>query len=224
MKPTQRDSASRLIRDYGLAILIAVFLALLIRYFVLEAYRIPSVAMRPSLEPGDTIFVTKFTYGVRSPFSASYWTPPRIPRSGDVVVFSPPEDPDRDFVRRVVGVPGDRVAMKGGRLRVNGVELSEDPGQARLCGREATYQVCWEPPLPADLPEQVVPEGSVYVLGDLRTRPADSRQRTGNGLIPVSSLKGRALWVWLSIEPAARREEAGWFSRIRFERMFRRIQ
>ncbi len=236
-----RDSAARLLRDYGGAILIAVIVALAIRFFVIEAYRIPSQAMRPNLEPGDTIFVSKSAYGMRNPWTGGQLTQGSAPKAGDIVVFEGVDDPDRDFIKRVVGVPGDQVEIRTGKLWVNGKDVTSASSPHSACGHETltratgskTYEVCWEPPLLADMPPLQVPEGSVYTLGDLRTRITDATRPDGsrldkkNGggvLVPFSALKGRALWIWLSIEPRAQHAEAtGLFSRIRFERMFKKI-
>ena len=251
-----RDSAARLFRDYGGAILIAVLVALTIRFFVIEAYRIPSQAMRPNLEPGDTIFVSKSAYGIRNPFTGGMVSQPTAPRAGDIVVFEGVDDPDRDFIKRVVGIPGDTVEIRAGKLWVNGKDTTSSSSPHSACGRETlgpgrtgesnrandsgrtnaasrAYDVCWEPPLLSDMAPLKVPEGSVYTLGDLRTRVVDTARPDGshvekkNGagvMVPFNSLKGRALWIWLSIEPHSPHGEAGGlFSRIRFERMFKKI-
>src|SRR6185503_10218972 len=93
------DPAKKLVREYGGAVLVAVVVALVIRVFLIEAYKIPSSSMRPALEPGDTIFVSKLEFK---------------PDYGQVVVFSLPADPRRDFIKRIIGLPGDTVQMKKG--------------------------------------------------------------------------------------------------------------
>jgi signal peptidase I len=211
-----RPATRAIIRDYGLTVAVAVAVALLIRAFLLEAYRIPSPAMRPSLEPGDTIFVMKWSY---------------VPERGDVVVFTSEQEGSRDFIRRVIGLPGDRVQVQDGRVTVNLLPLETNPDPSGNCGQErapggAPYPVCWERPFEEDSGVVQVPEGSLFLLGDYRTanRWAPSRNyRAGKPLrnwsvAPVSSVKGQARWIWLSVEP-----EAGWFPRFRFDRMFRRI-
>src|SRR5687767_14523778 len=111
-----RDAAgsttSQLIRDYGGAILVAVAVALASRFFGIEAYRIPSPAMRPTLEPGDTIFVSKSAFGLRFPGAAAPFTGGRPPARGEIVVYSPPIDPGRDYIKRVIGLPGDSVELR----------------------------------------------------------------------------------------------------------------
>ncbi len=221
------NSSRNDLRDYGIAILLAVIVALLIRFFLIEAYRIPSSSMRPTLEAGDTIFVAKWPFGLRWPWSDIAFIQGRSPRRGEVVIFSPPWDSKRDFVKRVLAIAGDTVEIRQGRLHLNGEDMSSSSDAHALCGEEKlegkTFGVCWEPPVLEDFGPRKVPEGAVFVLGDLRSQSLETEQRGGWGFIPVSSLKARALWIWLSVEPSARGRSA-WFSRIRFERMLRGIQ
>jgi signal peptidase I len=222
------ESSLRLARDYGGAIVIAVAVALVIRFFLFEAYRIPSSAMRPALEPGDTIFVAKWPFGLRFPWSEEALTSPRKPEYGEVVVFSPPADPRRDYVKRVIGLPGDTIALREGKLWL-GDKAAVDPASVKAnCGNEKLpsgfdYPVCWEPPLGEDFGPITVPPDSVFVLGDLRSQANDSRKSKGWGVVPITSLKGSAWWIWLSIEPRGQSAPSSWFSRIRFERMFQRV-
>lgn len=217
----------RVIRDYAIAIGSAVTVALTIRIFFLEAYRIPTPAMRPTLEAGDTIFVWKLPFGIRWPGSARPWTTGRMPHYGEVVIFSPPSDPGRDYIKRVVACPGDTVALAKGKLSLNGKAVSVGQPDA-TCGSEnlpqASYPVCWEPPLPDDFGPERVPEGHVFVLGDLRTASPDSQNGRNWGMMPLQAIEGKAAWIWLSVQPSGFGESGGWFSRIRFERMFRSIR
>jgi signal peptidase I len=229
-------SSKRLIRDYGMTILAAVVVALLIRFVLVEAYRIPSSAMKPTLEPGDTIFVSKWPFGLRFPGFSSPLTKGGLPERGDVVVFSLPQEPWRDYIKRVLGLPGDEVAVKNGEAILNGKTLRLDPGSPKPCTSEKlpegrAYEVCSEPPLIEDFGPEKVPPGSVFVVGDFRAQNASDhpdihkeRHSKGWGLVPVTSLKGRALWVWLSVEPHASGVPSSWFPQFRFDRMFRRIQ
>src|SRR4051812_44284119 len=123
----------RLARDYGATILAAVGVALLIRFFVIEAYRIPSPAMKPTLEPGDTIFVAKWPFGLRMPGFSQPLTSGKLPARGDVVVFSPPLEPRRDYIKRVLGLPGDLVSVKKGQAFLNGATLRVNPAATSLC-------------------------------------------------------------------------------------------
>jgi signal peptidase I len=221
----------KLFRDYGATVVGAVVIALLIRFFVIEAYRIPSLAMKPTLEPGDTIFVAKWPFGLRFPGGEQPLTPAEAPRRGDVVVFSLPIDPRRDYIKRVIGLPGDQVALRKGQVILNNKTLRLDPLSSAPCTPERfpegkQYEVCSEPPLLEDFGPEVVPRSSVFVIGDFRAQiPSERPKRNkGWGMIPISALKGRALWVWLSIQPHASGAPGGWFPQFRFERMFRRIE
>lgn len=214
------------LRDYLGAVFIAVLIALLIRFFVIEAYRIPSAAMKPTLVPGDTIFVTKLPFGIRLPWNNELLRPGRTPRYGEVVVFSHPDEPGRDFIKRVVGLPGDTVAIRKGQVILNNKNLSTDPKRKDVCGVEklpnlAVYGTCAEAPVMDDYGPVQVPQDQVFVLGDLRNQVPDPKKAPKNwGLIPVSDIKGLAKWIWLSIEPQALGPKSSWFKRIRFDRMF----
>lgn len=229
-------SAGNIVRDYGMTIFAAVLLALFIRFFVLEAYRIPSAAMKPTLEAGDTIFVAKWPFGFRIPGFETKLTQGETPERGDVVVFALPQEPRRDYIKRVLGLPGDEVAVKKGEAILNGKTLRTDPASAKPCAAEKLpegrgYEVCSEPPLIEDFGPEKVPAGEVFVVGDFRAQnieqhpdPRKERHAKGWGLVPISSLKGRALWVWLSVEPHSSGVASSWFPQFRFDRMFRRIE
>jgi signal peptidase I len=224
-----KDSTRKIARDYGSAILVAVAVALFLRMLVIEAYRIPTSAMHPTLEPGDTIFVAKWPLGFD-----------RKVARGDVVVFAGPADPDRDYIKRAIGIEGDTVEVKKGRVILNGQPLAANPapqsGSAPLraadapCGQEVipggrSYEICWEPPLNEDFGPEKVPAGSIFVLGDLRNQgPADAKKRRTWGIVPVNSVRGKARWIWLSIEPLAPGLSPVRFPNFRFERLFRSIQ
>ncbi len=222
------------VRDYGVAIFVAVMIALLIRFFIFEAYRIPSAAMRPTLEPGDFIFVAKWPYGLKLPGTPSRLTSGRPPARGEVIIFSLPEGAGRDYIKRVVAIAGDTVTVRKGQLWVNDRPLSAVPKKSEeLCGTETVfadpsstpqkYRVCWEPPLIEDFGPEKIPEDSAFVLGDLRTLPAGSSNLKSWGVIQYSWIKAKALWVWLSIDPPALGGQESWLARIRYERMFRSI-
>ncbi|MCM2277715.1 MAG: signal peptidase I [Oligoflexia bacterium] len=203
------------IRDYAWAIGIAVVAALLIRAFVIEAYRIPTEAMKPTLQPGDTIFVAKWPFGIRR----------RAPVRGEVVLISDRASA-RDYLRRIVGLPGDLIELKKGRLLVNGApaevkidsELGTDCGVETLPGGKS-HGLCWNSAaLPETKAPQRVPPDSVFAISDLRS---DAGTAPSWGIFPISVIKGSALWIWLSIEPG---KPAGTGPRLRKARMFRRIE
>jgi len=180
------------------AILIAVVLALFIRTFVVQAFKIPSGSMKNTLLIGDHILVNKFIYGVKIPFTGdagsagSTLIPVSQPERGDIVVFRYPEDPDKDFIKRVVGVAGDSIKVKEKKLYVNGKLVKDD-----------AYAVHKDPRI---IPEQfsardnfgpvTVPESSLFVMGDNRDNSHDSRFW---GFVDLDEVKGKAFiiyWSW----------------------------
>ncbi len=213
----------RILKEYGLVVALAGCAALLFRFLVLEAYSIPGPAMKPTLIPGDHVLVLKTPFVLGSP----------VPERGAVVLFSPPEDPDHHYLRRVVGVPGDQVEISAGDLIVNGKRLKEVAAPLSVdCNREVLegvrFEACHQPPELADLAPTPVPPGSVFLMADLRTRV--SSPFPAAGLVPVDSIRGRALWIWLSVQPASElpsltEEGLGTvlFSRLRFDRIFRKV-
>ncbi len=215
-----------LLNDYGLPILGAIVVAVMIRFFFIEAYRMPSRAMVPAVEPGDTLFVSKNSYGFRVP-GATERISERIPEYGDVIVFEFPDEPGREYIKRVVGLPGDTIQVKRGLLVLNGKTLSKMDAVDDLCAMEIlpngyTYEVCTESP-EAHLDEPItVRGGHVFVLGDLRANAPEITRLKTMGEVPISAIRGKASLVWLSIQPPKAGGE--WFSRIRFNRMFKRIQ
>jgi signal peptidase I len=229
----ERGNNSSLLRDYGGTVLIAVIVALLIRFFLFEAYRIPSPAMRPTLEPGDTIFVEKWPFGLRLPWADSTFTSARKPHHGEVVVFSIEDSQKRDYIKRVLGLPGDTVEMRNGVFYLNG-NSTEVPGSRKSdCARESTpesttYEVCFDPHLIENFEPTKVPDDSYFVVGDFRARPTKEIGIEKNfhawGIFPLNTLRGSALWIWLSLDPQNRGSANGLFPSIRFDRMFRRVQ
>lgn len=115
-------------REYTESILIAVGIALLLRTFVIEPFKIPSGSMIPTLEIGDHIFVNKFSYGVWFPFADYKWRLGKGPRRGDVIVFVYPKNPKKDFIKRVVGLPGDRIKVVQNTLYINDKPVSKAKG------------------------------------------------------------------------------------------------
>jgi signal peptidase I len=173
------------------AIAVAVLLALVIRTFVVQAFKIPSGSMLPTLQIGDHLLVNKFLYGPRLeiPFTQiSLGRLPglRAPRRGDVIVFVNPKDPSQDFIKRVVAVAGETVEMRQRQLYVNG-QVVADPF--------ATYRLGGVPNSQRYGP-YVVPEGAVFAMGDNRDESSDSRVW---GPVPLENVKGLAViiyWSW----------------------------
>jgi signal peptidase I len=168
------------------AILIAVVIALFIRTFIVQAFKIPSGSMLETLQIGDQILVNKFIYGVRIPFTdGRVLIPFKDPQRGDIVVFKYPEDPSKDFIKRVVAVEGDTVAIIDKQLYVNGNPVAEEP-----------YAMYSSLPTHADnMTPVVVPEDKLFVMGDNRDNSHDSRFW---GFVDLSAVKGKAFMIYWS--------------------------
>ena len=206
------------LREYSESIGVAVFIALLLRAFVVEAFKIPSGSMIPTLEVGDHIFVSKFIYGLRIPLTNIKPVNFRGPDRGEVVVFVYPKDESKDFIKRVVAVAGDTIAVDNNQIVLNGKPIKrerlpgpciysdEEEGTPRYEPRQCvawqeklentTYRVFQDPRSPPyPMAPTKVPEGHVFVMGDNRDNSADSRSW---GFVPVSHIKGKALIIWWS--------------------------
>jgi signal peptidase I len=170
------------------SIVIAVALALFIRHFFFEPFRIPSGSMEPTLRIGDKILVNKFIFGVRVPFTFKKFWIFRRPARGDIVVFRFPKD-SKNLVKRVVGLPGERIKITDdGRIMVNGAPVTSPPAIANnfyyndpIMGSYATTR------------EITVPENSYFVLGDNSRNSKDGRY---HGFVPLSHIKGKVICVW----------------------------
>ena len=207
-------------REYVESIAIAVLIALFLRSFVVEAFKIPSGSMIPTLQVGDHIFVNKFIYGVRIPWTnVKLGMGVRKPRRGEVIVFKFPKDQDKDFIKRIVAVEGDTVEIRDNVVWVNGkpVERGHDTGTRceyedfdelssrwdhRRCDAwretngEHTYQTIFDRGgVPRSWPKLTIPAGNVFVMGDNRDNSHDSRFW---GTVPFELIKGKAMIIWFS--------------------------
>jgi signal peptidase I len=185
-------------REYLESIVVAVILALFIRTFAVQAFKIPTGSMEPNLLIGDHLLVNKLVYSPSlAPWEDALFGKKPIQR-GHVVVFKYPEEPWRDFIKRVIGLPGETVEVRGQQVIVNGRPI-DDP-YAHWTPRRTddpesvSFHDGWGP--------QVVPPGHLLVLGDNRDNSRDSRFW---GFLPIDQVKGRALLVYWSYE--ATREE-----------------
>jgi signal peptidase I len=180
-----------IIREYAESIIIAIILALIIRTFLVQAFKIPSGSMEDTLAIGDHILVNKFIYGTKIPFADKRILKIRDPRRGDVIVFEYPEDPSKDFIKRVIGTPGDVIEEKDKKVYINGqpyVNPHEVHKEADLIPREQNPRDNFGP--------VKVPENSYFVMGDNRDRSYDSRFW---GFVKNSKIKGLAFikyWSW----------------------------
>jgi signal peptidase I len=214
-KPRRRKTASGgsakdpILVEYAKSFFPILLLVLLLRSFLFEPFRIPSGSMMPTLLEGDFIFVNKFAYGLRLPVINSKIVEVGEPKRGDVVVFRLPSDPSVNYIKRVVGLPGDVIDYEQGskRLTINGMPVSvellgeyEGDPQYRL-GREnldgVTHSVLMMPGRLSLGGIYKVPEGHYFVMGDNRDNSRDSRFE-GVEFIPEERLVGRAVRIWMN--------------------------
>jgi signal peptidase I len=201
-----------IIREYIEAILIALLLALLIRTFIVQAFKIPSGSMKTTLLIGDHILVSKFSYGTHIPNELPFINIklfddivlfPRVPKRGDIIVFKFPKDETRDFIKRVIGLPGDLLEVRRQKVYINN-KLYEDtharhtdsPSDSPLVPRD-------------DFGPILVPDDHVFVMGDNRENSQDSRYW---GYLNVKKIRGKAqiiYWSWDRIESWVRFERFG---------------
>jgi signal peptidase I len=183
-----------------------IAVVLLLRSFVVEPFRIPSGSMIPTLLAGDFILVNKFAYGLRDPVLHVKFWPNGQPQRGDVAVFRWPVDPTKDFIKRIVGLPGDHIAYRGKVLYVNGneAELQGDGVFDTPMGPiyrfseglpGAEHSIIINPARPSDDFEFVVPDGQYFAMGDNRDGSDDSRRW---GTVPEKNMVGRAFLIWMS--------------------------
>lgn len=183
-----------------------ILIVLVIRSFIVEPFRIPSGSMIPTLVPGDFILVSKFAYGIRLPVIHTKIFDIGEPERGDVVVFRYPVDPSQDYIKRVVGLPGDVVRYVNKRLYVNGELMAQDVvGPWRPGGPPAEvrreefgddyHQILIHQNSASRGFVYQVPEGTYFMMGDNRDRSSDSRFW---GPVPEENLVGEAFLIWMS--------------------------
>lgn len=185
-------------REWAESIAIALILALIVRTFVVQAFKIPSSSMEDTLLIGDHLLVNKFIYGTAIPFTNIKVLPLRNPQRGDIIVFEYPEDREesffnrRDFIKRIIGLPGERVKMVNQVVHINNEpytipqEVHKEKGINKSMLDARLF----------DFDELVVPEGHYFVMGDNRDRSSDSRYW---GYVPEENIKGKAFilyWSW----------------------------
>ena len=181
-----KEHTKLIIKEWVESILIAVILALFIRTFFIQAFKIPSGSMKPTLQEGDKIMVNKLLFGPKVPFT-NYRIPSlRKPKRGDIIVFVYPEDKKKDFIKRLVAVSAETIEIADGNILINGQMAEDSPEMLKLYyynrggyGREG---------------EAIkVPEDSYFVLGDNSNSSRDSRYW---GFVPKENIIGRAMFIW----------------------------
>ena len=184
-------SRQSVIKEYAKAILIAVIIAMFIRTFIVQAFRIPSGSMLPTLQIGDWLLVNKFMYGVKIPFFRKTAIPVSDPKRGDIVVFIYPMDRSKDFIKRVIAVGGDTIEIKNKKIFINGKPFEDSYGvytDSLILPR--TVQ-------PRDnLGPVKVPAGHIFAMGDNRDNSYDSRFW---GFVDLKDVVGKAFviyWSW----------------------------
>ena len=201
------DARPGAILEFCISLFPVIFAVFVLRSFVVEPFRIPSGSMIPTLHVGDFILVNKFDYGLRCPVGDCKLLSLGEPKRGDVVVFKFPDNPSVDFIKRVVGVPGDHIRYADKVLSVNGQTVAteaesggpEDGGAQRfsedLLG--VRHDILLVPGQPSRDVDEVVPPGHYFMMGDNRDESNDSRYW---GYVPEENLKGKAILIWMSWE------------------------
>ena len=201
---------SRLV-EYSKSFFPVFLIVLVLRSFIVEPFRIPSNSMMPTLLTGDFILVNKFDYGIRLPVIDTKIVDIGLPERGDVVVFRFPDDPATPFIKRVVGVPGDRIGYYDKVLYINDEPMDQSPigsyvgvgSGAAMSGASlrverlarANHQILVQPGARSVQGEAVVPEGHYFVLGDNRDNSRDSRYW---GTVSEDLLIGKAFRIWMN--------------------------
>ena len=185
-------------REYAESILIAILLALFIRAFVVQAFKIPSGSMIPTLLVGDHILVNKFIFGARVPYSDHRLFSLTHPKRGDVVVFLEPRERQKDFIKRVIGLPGETIQVVNRRVYINGEPLDEK-GYAYFSNPSQGRELDYFGPLE-------IPEDSYFMMGDNRENSSDSRVW---GPVSFSLIKGKAFFIYWSWDGPNRRVQWG---------------
>ena len=230
--------------DYSRAFFPVLAVVLVLRSFIAEPYKIPSASMMPNLLIGDFILVNKFSYGLRLPINNHKFVAIGEPKRGDVVVFKPPHDPQNNWIKRVIGLPGDKITFQGNALTINGQpltykELGTYSGRGVAMGTQSAAllqeDLLGRPHSILEVldryvgeGEWLVPQGHYFVMGDNRDNSedgrlwpeygADGQLLPNHNFLPEENLRGKAFLIWLNCE--------GWFCTGNFDvsRIGNRIQ
>jgi signal peptidase I len=192
-KNTQKikDKTKSKIQEYIEAIIMAIMIALVVRTFIIQAYKIPSGSMKPTLLIGDHILVNKFIYGIKIPYFRKIIFSVTDPQRGDIIVFIYPNDRSKDFIKRVIGLGGETVEIKNKKIFINGKEYSDLLG---VYSDRVIYPAAMQPR--DNFGPVTVPVGSLFVMGDNRDESMDSRFW---GFVDLKDVEGKAFiiyWSW----------------------------
>jgi signal peptidase I len=206
--------------EYARSFFPVIILVLVIRSFLFEPFRIPSDSMMPTLFDGDFIFVSKYSYGLRLPVTNTLLIPTGQPQRGDVIVFRLPPNPKVNYIKRLVGLPGDRIRVdEHNQLYVNGAPMPQSPGPTYAGPKQNMWNYTGVPTAYEQLGpkrhllmfarggvatgEWVVPAGHYFFMGDNRNNSKDSRWQDdpeAPGFVPEQNLVGKAVRIWLNLD------------------------
>ena len=230
------------------SISLAIFIALLIRSFIAEPFNIPSGSMKPNLLVGDFIFVSKWSYGYSKhslPFSLPIISNRifnKLPKKGDVVVFKTPQDNRTDYIKRVIGLPGDKIRIINGQIQINDnlilrkkindfIDIDKYEHSKRIrqyleyfYNEEIAVLDIMDNGIVDNTKVYTVPAGHFFVLGDNRDNSQDSRFLNFVGYVPIENLVGKAQLVFFSLENSRFFEIWKWPKAIRLNRLFKMIK
>lgn len=201
---TKDDKPKSKVKEYVESIIIAILIALFIRTFIICAYKIPSRSMVPTLLVGDHILVNKFIYGVKIPLLRRTIIPVSEPKREEIVVFIFPNDRSKDFIKRVIGVAGDKIEIKNKKIFINDQEFKDSHG---IFSDSLILPKSMQPR--DNFGPVTVPEKSIFVMGDNRDESLDSRFW---GFVNLKDVEGKAFiiyWSWNRDENNLRWERLG---------------
>ena len=180
-----KDKKKSVWREWADSIVVAAILAIILRTFLFQIYKIPTTSMVPTLMPGDKIFVSRITYGPRIPFTDIRIKGLRTPKRGDVVVFIPPHDRKKAYIKRLIGLPGDTFTIRKGNIYISGKEVVEPQIARNYYYNQGDYGF--------EDKEIVIPKDSYFFLGDNSISSLDSRFW---GFVDKKDIVGKAVFIW----------------------------
>ena len=235
----KRENFRKILKVYGGSFLTATLVALAMKGFFFEIYRLPSGSMAPNFQAGDTLLASKLAYGFRFPGSTTPHFRKSKPSYGDVVVYANPVEGGKEFIKRITGLPGDRVELKNGEIYINGKIITHLPPNKKVkgeegrsstrCGTESPkpgvqYAVCAEDPYPENFGPETLGPDHYFVVGDYRAKSVDQRGGRNWASVPEYHIRARAKSIWISIEPLPSSGNGpSWFTRLRRDRFLKPV-